>query len=303
MISAADAPGSDQPLVARNSKDLLPGQKDPRFFLALLMAISLVNYIDRGNLAAVLTNLQADLCLSTSEAGWVASAFMAGYIVAAPFFANISGRPIFAGKGFRLMGIGLVSFCAGSILSLFSVWLGPAGYWPLLFARAVVGVGEAAFLVLAPPFLNSVAPANSKGLYLALFYSTIMLGIGVGYIVGGPLGGHGLYKWIFVLDALLMMPFAIVSLSAPSSWETRRRLAGEDDSTTAPKTQSNEKFWEPPLRLLRQPAYCCLAVGYGCMTATLGGFQIYAPQFLEYVYLMAQVGVHMSQVAHSTVGH
>ena len=77
-------------------------KKSPRFFLGLQCTIALVNYADRGALNATMTNLQKDLCLSTAEAGWVPSAFVVGYIAAAPYFAHLSKA--YVGRSFRLMG-------------------------------------------------------------------------------------------------------------------------------------------------------------------------------------------------------
>ena len=42
------------------------------------------------------------------------------------------------------------------------------------------------------------------------------------------------------------------------------------------------------IKLLRQPVYLCLAVGYACYTFTIGGFSVFAPQFLQYTYDMKQ---------------
>ena len=38
-----------------------------------------------------------------------------------------------------------------------------AGFWSLLVARVVVGVGEASYLVLAPTIIDDVTPLDRKG--------------------------------------------------------------------------------------------------------------------------------------------
>jgi hypothetical protein len=49
----------------------------------------------------------------------------------------------------------------------------------------VITPGEAAFLVLAPPFIDRVAPDDKKGLWLSLFYATIPFGMAIGFGLGG----------------------------------------------------------------------------------------------------------------------
>lgn len=251
------------------------------FFLALFCTIALVNYIDRGALNAVLTNLQPGMCLSTSESGVVVSSFTVGYIAAAPLFAHLSGTDRFAGKSFRLMGFGLLCFSVGSLCSFVCAKF--VVYYPLLVARGLVGVGEAAFLVLAPPFIDQVAPDDSKGLWLALFYATIPFGMAIGFGLGGFLGQllGKQYYYVFLLDSALMVPFIVLAVGAPASWER----AG---TAPAERKDHSEPFWVPPMKLLRQPTYVCLAMGYACYTFTIGGFSVFAPQFLQYTYEMQQ---------------
>ena len=55
-----------------------------RYALVLLLAVNLLNYIDRQALYAVFPLLQADLKLSDTALGFLGSAFMLCYMVAAP---------------------------------------------------------------------------------------------------------------------------------------------------------------------------------------------------------------------------
>lgn len=207
-----------------------------------------------------------------------------GYIAAAPLFAHLSTTARFAGKAFRLMGFGLLCFAGGSLCSFGAVSIlgSEHGFIPLLFARALVGVGEAAFLVLAPPFIDRVAPNDSKGLWLALFYATIPFGMAIGFGVGGFLGSAGLYHYIFLLDAALMTPFILAAMGAPAAWEA----AGAGPPKAA--GFAKEPFWAGPVALLTQPTYVCLAMGYAAYSFTIGGFSVFAPQFLQYTYDMQQ---------------
>merc|ERR1719231_39654 len=43
-----------------------------------------------------------------------------------------------------------------------------------------------------------------------------------------------------------------------------------------------------PNEAATKPTYVCLAMGYACYTFTIGGFSVFAPQFLQYTYDMQQ---------------
>lgn len=265
-------------------------KREPTFFLVLFCTIATVNYLDRGALNGALTNVKAELCLSTAQEGTVVSAFTVGYIAAAPVFAHLSGTPAFASKSFRLMGFGLLCFSVGSLFSFFAVQTGvpsPA-YYLLLLSRALVGVGEAAFLVLAPPFIDRVAPDDKKGLWLSLFYATIPFGMAIGFGLGGYIGGAGHYTLIFLIDALLMAPFVMIAIAAPASWEP------PPPSSESAALIEKEPFWMPAQKLMKQGPYVCLAMGYAAYTFTIGGFSVFAPQFLQYVYNMQQGAANLT---------
>ena len=73
-------------------------------------------------------------------------------------------------------------------------------------SRALVGVGEAAFLVLAPPFIDRVAPDDKKGLWLSLFYATIPFGMAIGFGLGGAKSCAGVSKLLQLPQPLLTRP-------------------------------------------------------------------------------------------------
>ena len=111
------------------------------------------------------------------------------------------------------------------------------GYGWLVAARCMVGLGEASFINLAAPFINAVAPRESRSAWLAIFYATIPVGIALGYAYGGLVTGQlGLsWRWALAIQAIIMAPqtpqpphSAVASHAwarvgwAASSWHWRR---------------------------------------------------------------------------------
>src|SRR5689334_24633268 len=63
-----------------------------RYALALLMAVNLLNYVDRQVLYAVFPLIKADLSLSDTALGFLGSAFMVCYLASAPILGFLGDR-------------------------------------------------------------------------------------------------------------------------------------------------------------------------------------------------------------------
>src|SRR3569833_1860339 len=152
--------------------------RDRRAILALLTALNLINYIDRAVIAAVLKPMREQLELSSFEAGVLNTAFLVGYFATSPLFGLRTNKT--ARK--RLIALGVVTWSLATVASGLAT-----GFWSLLAARVVVGVGEASYLVLAPTIIDAVAPIDRKGTALSVFYMAIPIGYALGYILGGTI--------------------------------------------------------------------------------------------------------------------
>ncbi|TQD77708.1 hypothetical protein C1H46_036769 [Malus baccata] len=84
----------------------------------------------------------------------------------------------------------------------------PAPSW--FTPKRLVGVGEASFISLAAPFIDDNAPAAQKTAWLGTFYMCIPSGYALGYVYGGVVGSHTKWRYAFVGEAILMLPFAIL---------------------------------------------------------------------------------------------
>src|SRR5262245_17363546 len=146
--------------------------------LALLTGLNLLNFIDRAILAAVLPQMVPDLGMSNFEGGLLNTAFLIGYFATCPVFGARADKK--ARKG--LLALGVVIWSVATVGSGLAT-----GFWTMLAARVVVGVGEASFAVLAPTIIDDVTPPERKGSALSTFYLAIPLGYALGYIVGRQL--------------------------------------------------------------------------------------------------------------------
>src|SRR5271166_4615505 len=64
----------------------------PRTALVLLTTLNLLNYVDRSVLFAVQPLVQTEFRLSNAQVGYLTSAFLLFYMVAAPFVGPLADR-------------------------------------------------------------------------------------------------------------------------------------------------------------------------------------------------------------------
>ena len=245
----------------------------PALILAILTGINLFNYMDRTVLAAVLPRVQDSLSLDDFRAGALATAFLIGYFATSPTFgalADVAPR-----LRLKLMALGVLVWSVATVLSGHA-----AGFWSMLGARALVGVGEASYAVVAPTLIDDLAPEGSKSRQLAVFYLAIPLGSALGYVLGGVLekhfGWHAAFYFAGFPGALLAL-LCLLIRDPRGAEGGRGRLRLLD--AVAP--------WARALPLVRGNAlYRRTVIGYCAQTFALGGFSYWAPKFLHKRYGM-----------------
>ncbi len=145
----------------------------PRIFSASNMVLFLVclmyglTYIDRINVNTAGPVFQRELHLSTSQLGWVFSAFGWAYLS-----LQVSGGWLSDRFGARLT----LTVC-GIIWAAATVMMGLVGSFAgLIVARVVLGLGEGATFPTATRALSDWAPAGSRGYVQGLTHSFARFG-------------------------------------------------------------------------------------------------------------------------------
>jgi len=246
--------------------DLANNHTYPRYALALLLAVNLLNYIDRQVLYAVFPLIKADLLLSDTALGFLGSAFMLCYMVSAPFFGWLGDR----GSRTRLAAFGLVTWSLATSLAGFA-----PGYRTLLAARTVVGVGEASFGTVSPGLIADYFPKERRGRILAYFYLAIPVGSALGYLLGGVIGqGLGWHAAFLIVGA----PGLLLALPVYFLRESGRGRAH------IPTTGSGQPVDNAFALLLRNRSFVTTTLAMAAMTFALGGLAQWVPSFFNRVH-------------------
>jgi MFS family permease len=236
--------------------------------LAVLTAINLLNYLDRYVGAPLFTNLHEAMGISYEQFGLLLPAFMVVYMVAAPVFGH------FGDRGSRTWPIAL----GVGIWSLATLLSGLAhNFHQLLASRALVGIGEAALVAIAPALLADLFPVAGRARVYAVFNMAIPVGAALGYVVGGQMAVHVGWREAFFVAAAPGLVLALAALWLP---DPPRGI--QDAPGSAPPTDPRGAL-QRYASLLRRPRYMSVVAGYAAYTFALGGLAAWMPVFLEKV--------------------
>lgn len=239
-----------------------------RFALGLLLAVNLLNYIDRQVLFAVFPLIKADLHITDTELGIFGSAFMVSYMVIAPVFGWLGDH----WDRVKLASAGVVVWSFATILAGFA-----PGYRSLLGARATVGVGEASFGTVSPGLIADFFDKEQRGRILSWFYVAIPVGSALGYLLGGVLGQR--FGWH---AAFLMVGLPGLLLAIPL-WFLRTPARGGANPAPA---HDPEKKTSGYGQLFQNRAFVSNTLAMAAMTFAIGGLAQWIPTFLYRVHAL-----------------
>jgi MFS transporter, Spinster family, sphingosine-1-phosphate transporter len=244
------------------------------FALSVLTLVNLLNYLDRYVVSGIIPDLKAaPLRLSDSQIGLLTTAFMVVYMATAPIFGALGDR----GSRTRPIAIGVFLWSIATIVSGFA-----SNYAHLLGARALVGIGEAAYVAIAPALISDCFARSQRGRVLSVFNMAIPVGAALGYIVGGLMSHH--YGWrdaFFVAGAPgVLLAILVLRLPDPPRGVQDASDASHGSSAAASNTSPAAVYFN----LLRQAPYMLVVLGYAAYTFALGGLAVWMPNFLERVH-------------------
>jgi len=228
--------------------------------LILLTALNLLNYIDRSVLFAVQPLVQGEFHLTNVQVGYLTSAFLGFYMVAAPFTGPLADR--YSRKLIIILG----AFFWSGLTLLTAI---THTYWELLVRHTLVGIGEATFVTIAPTFVADLFPERERGRIFGIFYLAIPVGTAAGYILGGKLGATHGWRFPFYIAAAPGFLLALALIFVP---QPERGLYD-----TVAETRERGTL----IGLFRNPAFWTATLGMAAMTYALGGIQVWMPTFLS----------------------
>jgi MFS family permease len=161
-----------------------PTRRGAWWALALLAFINLLNYLDRNVIFALFEPIKLELGLTDAQLGWLGSAYILVFSLAALPFGVLSD--VKSRRGVIAGGV--------AVWSLFTFLGGLVRNFGQLFVcRAAVGVGEAAYGPAANSMTADYFPGKDRAIAMGILAAGIPLGGVLGLLLGGWL--EQIYGW------------------------------------------------------------------------------------------------------------
>src|SRR5438876_4614974 len=215
----------------------------------------------------------SELQLSDTQLGSLMTGFIVVYMLAAPLFGALGDRA----RRTRLIALGVAVWSLATAAAGFA-W----SYASLFAARAMVGVGEAAYGTMSPALLADYFPRERRGRVFAIFFAAIPIGSALGYMVGGLMDHYFGWRPAFWVAGFPGLVLAVLA------WRLYEPQRGAQEPESAPPPGAHGLSLGRATRaayavLLRNRPYMRTVLGYAAYTFAIGALAFWMPSFLERV--------------------
>lgn len=237
-----------------------------RYAMGLLLAVSVLNLLDRQVVNILAEPIKQDLGLADWQLGVLTGlAFAIFYTLLGLPIARLAERSDRA----RIIGVAVV------VWSLFTALCGLAtNFLQLLAARIGVGVGEAGCTPPAHSLISDYVPPGRRASALAFYSLGVPLGSLAGMIIGGLVAGAFGWRaafWLLGVPGVLIGLLVLATLPEPRRALANKPSAGTSDDTF--KAAMAELHGKPAFVWTALAATATAFVSYGHI-AFLGSFYL-----------------------------
>lgn len=245
-----------------------PGEHRPsppgaKYAVFVLTAMNLLNYADRYVPSAIKDLYKRDLHLTDLQTSLPLTAFVLVYIIASPAFGALADKI----PRKKLIAAGVAAWSIATTAAAMAT-----GFVSFFIARALVGIGEAAYATLSPSLLSDFYPPTKRNRVLTFFYLAIPLGAAVGYGVGAAVGKSFGWRAAFLAAGI---PGLLVAGLALKVQEPKR---GYFDK----QKREHQGGWPKALKALGKNAnFLTATAGYAAVMFAAGAIADWFPTFLQ----------------------
>ena len=271
--------------VAPGDSSRIPTVGGAYFALMTLFSMNLLNYVDRYVFNAVGRQIQDELKINNFRWGILAGAFMVVYTIASPIVGYVGDR--YSRR--ILLGFGVGLWSIATVGTAFST-----DYWHMFFWRAILGIGEASYGIVAPTLLADLFPPKQRGRVMGFFYLALPLGGALGYGIGGVMGAWQGWRAAFWVVGLpgLVAAFAGLLIKDPG------RGASEGKTVT----KADRPGFAEYVALFKNRTFLLNTAGLAAVTFTTGALAVFGATFFQLVRGMTSKSANLSIGILSAVG-
>jgi MFS family permease len=201
----------------------------PMFVFWIMFAISFLNYLDRYVLTGAANTIAHELGFGVDGIGYVASAFLVVYTLVTIPLGIIADRT----KRKNVVGVCVAAWSIATALTALSF-----NFLSLFLFRMLLGVGEAGYFPAGTAIMGDYFPRARRARIMSWWSVAQLVGILVGYVLGGELAGLYVGSWrlAFLFTGI---PGLILAFLAWKLREPRRNQADEDEAAALATEPTN----------------------------------------------------------------
>jgi MFS family permease len=261
------SPASGSVEVTTKRAGALPMIGGKYFALAILFSMNLLNYVDRYSFFAVGTQIKHDFVIDDFWYSVLGVSFMIVYTLVSPVMGWLGDR--YHRRILLASGVGLWSFA--TVGTAFSNDFSHIFFW-----RALLGVGEASYGVIAPTLIADLFPVRVRGRAMGVYYLALPLGGALGYTLGGWIGeefGWRAAFWVVGLPGLVVAAAGLVMSDPGRGAAEGGKIAGKAD-----RPRMVDCF-----RLFLIPTFVLNTAGMAAVTFATGAYAVHGSNFYQIV--------------------
>ncbi|HWC52934.1 MAG TPA: DHA2 family efflux MFS transporter permease subunit [Chitinophagaceae bacterium] len=160
---------------------------------------ALLEIVDTTIVNVALTDMKGNLGATTTEIGWVVTAYAIGNVIIVPMTSWLAQQ------------FGRRNYFAASIMmfTVFSFLCGNAtGIWELVIFRFMQGLGGGALLVTSQTIITESYPYEKRSMAQAIYGMGVIIGPTLGPPLGGYITDHYSWPYIFYIN----IPLGIIAV-------------------------------------------------------------------------------------------
>ncbi len=247
----------------------------PYFALVVLFSMNLLNYVDRYVFFSTGPVISRELRFGDTQFGVLSVSFMIVYTIVSPLIGVLGDR--YSRR--KLLSFGVALWSVATVGTAFA-----EGFRDMFFWRALLGIGEASYGIIAPVLLSDLFPPKRRGRVMGLYFLALPLGGAIGYGIGGWFAKHGDWRhafWVVGVPGLVAALAGLV-MHDPGRGASEGKAAGKADRPRLADYAS----------IFRTRTFLFNTAGQAAVTFALGAYAVWAATFYQRVRGMdaAQAG-------------
>jgi MFS transporter, Spinster family, sphingosine-1-phosphate transporter len=253
-----------------------PTIKSPYFALVALFSMNLLNYVDRYVFFSSGPKISEELHFSDTQFGKLSVSFMVVYTIVSPLMGVLGDR--YSRR--KLLAGGVALWSLATVGTAFA-----GGFYDMFFWRALLGIGEASYGIIAPALLSDLFAPKYRGRVMGLYFLALPIGGAIGSGIGGWFSHQNDWRLAFWVVGI---PGLLASVAG---------LLMHDPGRGASEGKATSKADRPDLAdylsIFRTPTFIYNTAGLAAVTFALGAYAVWAVTFYQRVRGMdgAQAGV------------